>query len=144
MWASEMAAGISVAVTMINQPMSGHPMWKDAIFGSADITQQSRTSELVSLFLWNGCSTSIFHGSLDLDNTQLKSLLNITGVIYTVCSPNIDCCSLSGQDKCGQCEHSGQHRVSSSEFQHRADHVSPPVLWHDRKQHSVRLLAGLL
>lgn len=64
-------------------------MWKDAIFGSADITQQSRTSELVSLFLWNGCSTSIFHGSVDLDNTQLMSLLNITGVIYKQFVPQI-------------------------------------------------------
>lgn len=44
MWLSEMAAGMSVAVTMTSQPMSGQPMWKDAIFGSADITQQSRTN----------------------------------------------------------------------------------------------------
>lgn len=41
---SEMAAEISVAVTIKNQPMSGHPMWKDAIFGSVDITQQSMTN----------------------------------------------------------------------------------------------------
>jgi len=34
---------VSVAVTMTSQPMSGQSMWKNAIFGSADITQQSRT-----------------------------------------------------------------------------------------------------
>jgi len=28
---------------MTSQPMSGQSMWKNAIFGSADITQQSRT-----------------------------------------------------------------------------------------------------
>lgn len=54
-------------------------------------------TRLVSLFPWIGRSTSIFHGSVDLNNTQLMSLLNISGVIYilpwTVCSPNIDWCA---------------------------------------------------
>lgn len=38
---------------------------------------------LVSLFPWNEHSTCIFHGSLALGNTQLMSLLNIPGLIYT-------------------------------------------------------------
>lgn len=44
LWPSEMAAGISVAEMKKNQPMSRHPMLKDAIFGSVDITPQSRTN----------------------------------------------------------------------------------------------------
>ncbi len=94
-------------------------------------------TRLVSLFLWIGRSTSIFHGSVDLDNTQLMSLLNTSGVIYIYIYSTMNClfpkywllCHWGGRDKCGQCDHPGQHQVSSSEFQHRADHVSPPRLY---------------
>jgi len=67
---------------------------------------------------------------MDLDNTHLMSLLNITGVIFKCLFHKKKLTAVPSVARTNVVSVNIQHRVSSSQFQHRADHVSPPVLWH--------------
>lgn len=108
-------------------------------------------TRLVSLFLWIGRSTSIFHGSVDLDKYPVNEFVkhfwcDIYSTMNCLFPKYWLLCHWGGRDKCGQYDHPGQHQVSSSEFQHRADHVSPPRLygttWLEVRSH-LMMLAGI-
>jgi len=61
----------------------------------------------------------------------------------SVCSTKkFDCCALSGQDKCGQCEHPAPSKFVTVPAQ--GGSCLPSSALAHRKQHSVKLLASLL
>ncbi len=144
-----MAARISVAETIIASQWGFIPCERMLFLAALILIWRVGRTRLVSLFPWIWAFNKQFPWKRGFRlypvNEFVKDFWCDTYTTMNCLFPKYWLlCHWGSRDKCGQCDHPGQLQVSSSEFQHRADHVSPPVLWHNRKQHGVRLLAGPL